>query len=665
MPINLTSNLDTNQPYIPIVSSTMAPKLGGVAQVFTSVAALKTAVDTEKANIAATLPVWVDGQTLTVTSESAKGVTRVWSTSAQHARTAIIPPGISVVLAGDLNAVLFGSGAPSSGTGSDGDISVDRAGNAYYTKTAGSWALTGTLTAASGGASVLGPYATTSSLPSASTNSGVTALIGASAPYTVYQSDGSSWYPQLSAAQSTAIVNSSSAATLTLTYDGSNRVSTSSRVGGRAYTFQYPDPTHIVIQATSPPSGSLAEVTVTLDSSGRFIGASGNFEMAGASPGASAYPTWRASQPAMSVVQVPASGYLSDLDPTVTTSITPAGSNWVGRGMTLGGFAWTSAVVDQTTGDLHFPILGGHTDYGGNDSYKLRTTLNTPTWNRLRLPSGAVGGPVINGQDGQEATAVYSDGNPRAVHSYNNEVWVPGIGPVLTRMVGPYVTGVPDVKKVFSFDPVAGTWTFRLDYSSLTGMGTGEGCSEYDPVRDVIWTVGQQTSTLVKIDGIRTGTWTASKFGATDNWIKSSGFIRLCPTLDVLVMWPGNNGHEVILRSPTVAGTVTYPTVTGSFSSGLDLTSANQPGAGFTWCDDLNCFLIWHQPNGQTLEVSTLTPPATLGGTWVKGYITFTGTAPSLAKADGTYGRFNYVKKLNGVILVNKTTEKPYFFATA
>jgi hypothetical protein len=59
--------------------------------------------------------------------------------------------GLNVTLAGDVNSLLFEAGAPDAGTGIDGDVSIDWAGNAYYTKAAGAWSSTGSIYSAGGG----------------------------------------------------------------------------------------------------------------------------------------------------------------------------------------------------------------------------------------------------------------------------------------------------------------------------------------------------------------------------------------------------------------------------------------------------------------------------------------------------------------------------------
>jgi hypothetical protein len=373
-------------------------------------------------------------------------------------------------------------------------------------------------------------------------------------------------------------------------------------------------------------------------------------------------PSWVQAMPLNTWAQVPAGNTLASLDVSTNPTYTPAGADWVGSGMAAGAFSWTGMCFDQASGIGYYPILGGHHDYGGNDTYKV-VYGDTVVHSRLKLASGMLPGPAITAVDGNESTGVYSDGGLRTTHGYNNSVFVPGIGPVLVRQVGTYWNPL-DVKQVWSMDPTTGAHSLRADYSALTALGSGEGGCDYDPVRDCVWAMGQGTSTMIQIDAMRTGAWTVTKRGAWDNWLKSGGHCKYVPTLDRLVLWPANNGAEVVEFNPATYATVNCAT-SGSFSAGLDLTHTDQPGAGMTWCDPLGCFLIWHNPSSNRTQISTLTPPATAGGTWVKGTLAVSGSnaiTPSAARQSGTFGRLAYSRQLGGVLLNNGTTEPTYFF---
>ena len=151
---NFQSALSTTQPYIPAIRRAHLGRYVGLMCVYESVTALNDAVVIERLNIDAAAGLWIDGEVLVVANEFLAGrICRTWDVAGEHARTLQLRPGLEITLAGDTNAVLFAAGLPDNGTGSDGDVSVDWAGNAYYTKAAGAWSSTGDLYAAGGGGS--------------------------------------------------------------------------------------------------------------------------------------------------------------------------------------------------------------------------------------------------------------------------------------------------------------------------------------------------------------------------------------------------------------------------------------------------------------------------------------------------------------------------------
>lgn len=137
---NLSSPLGATSSSMPLVSAAAIGQLAGVPIVFATMAALTAAITAERANIAGLGAVWSDKQPVGVASEVASGVMRSWNSSAQHSRTAVLGVGVTAVLAGDSNQVLFGAGTPAAGTGLVGDVVVDGAAGVFYTKTgAATW----------------------------------------------------------------------------------------------------------------------------------------------------------------------------------------------------------------------------------------------------------------------------------------------------------------------------------------------------------------------------------------------------------------------------------------------------------------------------------------------------------------------------------------------
>ena len=139
---NLSSSLGTNNDAIPAVNATQIGKFAGLHKVFPTLVALNLAVVAERGNITATTNMWVTGESMSVAAEPT-AVERSWfvggSAAASHARTVLLPSGLSVILAADTNTVLVTTGVPAGGTGADGDIAIDVASNLYYLKASGAW----------------------------------------------------------------------------------------------------------------------------------------------------------------------------------------------------------------------------------------------------------------------------------------------------------------------------------------------------------------------------------------------------------------------------------------------------------------------------------------------------------------------------------------------
>lgn len=139
---NVASSLGSTQRYIPVVSQSQIGRYAGLFMHFPTISALNAAIAEEALNIGEASAIWTDNQPISVATEAVAGVHRVWKTGLGHARTVVLAPGKTAVLAANTNTVLSTSGAPAGGTGADGDIAIDPATGLFYTKAAGSWAQT-------------------------------------------------------------------------------------------------------------------------------------------------------------------------------------------------------------------------------------------------------------------------------------------------------------------------------------------------------------------------------------------------------------------------------------------------------------------------------------------------------------------------------------------
>lgn len=384
--------------------------------------------------------------------------------------------------------------------------------------------------------------------------------------------------------------------------------------------------------------------------------------------------------------EIPSSNTLSSLDPD-TLGIVPPGSNFIGtRGLTLGGYAWTGAVWDEANKEFRLPMMGGHTDYGGNETYRIALGVNSPVFVADRRPSGAVGMTPVDALGATRYTGRYDDGRRRPGHLYNNACFVPGLGPVVTRTAGAFPDGVntvdglgltiaAHVRQAYWLDN-AGESHDLCDFGAIPGQGGGgasqdDGGAAFDPTRGAagtVWTVGHATSRLIKID-IATGT--ATPWGASDNFIASGGALKYIPGLDVLAcIGPGSNFQ--IIRLDLGATAPVSPALSGAFSAGL--LWDNFYGAAVDWETGAWRFLIWCNPTSRT-ELSTLTMsnPANPSAPWVRGVQAVApgnAVTPPVIVAPGPnthgaspFGRGAYSPSLGAWVMLGNTTQKPYAFA--
>lgn len=358
---------------------------------------------------------------------------------------------------------------------------------------------------------------------------------------------------------------------------------------------------------------------------------------------------------------------LADIDPGLDPTITPPGADYVARGMTLGLLAWTGGVWDDDSGTFWIPLGGGHTDYGGNEPYRIKLDADAPQWQMVRRPTGAIGNTGRT-RDGREISGLYFDGRLRAVHSYNNQTFVPGLGPVITRLAGCFYTATisPGNARAYRLDD-NGEAHLICDYAALAGgnpvISALDGTCAYDPSRGrrgTIWTLGHGLSKLISID---LETRVATAHTGAIGFLASADAMHYLPEYDalaginrgVLKIWPlWRNEYATIT-----------PVQVGNFSVGLDIV--NLTGFGSTWSPVLRQLCLYENRSNRLGEISTLTPTGDASATWSRGVLPVAAAnrvvPPPLAN-DGLFGRFGYSTKLRGFYLVPSTRSKPYFFAT-
>lgn len=366
-------------------------------------------------------------------------------------------------------------------------------------------------------------------------------------------------------------------------------------------------------------------------------------------------PAWRQAMAAGTWALVPGNT-LSDINPANSAAINPnhpGAAPWAGStGHAAVVSAWCGACWDDETGTFWLPLSGGHNDYFGNEPYKNCLFVDTPAWEMLRNPTGAVGntGGVFN--DGLESTGVNWDGRFRACHSYNKPTYVPGRGPMMTILssTSPNPSG-PNYSLLLN--ETTGEMTH---VATNSGAGGTDGGSAYDPSRNRLYWLGSNGARLTYLN-CDTWAWTTLSGGTYHNDYSNQSLIYV-PGKDVLVNLSAGTG--VLSVFDPVTGTRYQPGTTGS--GGATLSGSG----GAKWSALLGCILYWHNSTSTTL-ITTITPPANpLTEPWVLGTLSVDPSntvTPTARNSNGTYGRFQVSEKLRAAFLLNATNQQIYAFA--
>lgn len=354
---------------------------------------------------------------------------------------------------------------------------------------------------------------------------------------------------------------------------------------------------------------------------------------------------------------LPTSNTLSSLNPKNNASINPnypSSPEWQGTsGQAAIITPWCGACYDQATDTMWLPLQGGHSDYSGNEPYRVRISAGAPVYELVRWPSGAIGN-LLTTNDGQEATGVYADGQPRSIHSYNKPVFVPGVGPFIAVQGNCAPSAAAGTNKPVFVNPVTGIGTLKASNSSAGTTSGGGSC--FDSSRGAqgsIWWRGAGTDKFCRYD-VASDTWYDA--GSTSSL---SSYVSLARNPDDDYILMGHSGGWKVFDCAT--NTLYTPTFSGTVSGSL------RPGYTQThWVPSLGAFVCWDNSSDYT-RITRLTPGTNpFTDAWAIDYLPVSVSntvTPSARQTNGTYGRFQYSPNLNGFVLLNSTSEAGYFFA--
>lgn len=368
-------------------------------------------------------------------------------------------------------------------------------------------------------------------------------------------------------------------------------------------------------------------------------------------------PAWRSAIAPNTWAEV--GNALVSVDPKLDDTINPnhpLNSPWNGtvgqNGLVI---AYSGACFDEAGQVLWLPLQGGHADYAGNEPYKIDLSVDSPVWEMVRNPSGALGNEgVLTNSTAAENTGLYDDGRPRAIHSYNKCVYIPGVGPAISTQGNCSFTASGGTDKPILISPITGEMTLHGADNPYSSAPSGSGAC-YDPTRHCIWYKGWNTGFIAKYD-IALNSW--SSIGSSHS---VGGYLSLTylPDQDCL-LWISDgltNGFAVV---DCVTGTLYEPSISGSLV-GMILSGRTQPRLF-----DTNTLALWDNTSDTTIinTLSFASNPRT--DTWQIGQLPVDGSnavTPTVKAGNGTYGRFFYIPKYDCFGVFNSNTDKIFMYA--
>lgn len=368
-------------------------------------------------------------------------------------------------------------------------------------------------------------------------------------------------------------------------------------------------------------------------------------------------PSWVSDIPLYHWDTAPSSNTLLSLDPNANPSINPnypADAEWNAGGVAAMMDVWCGSIYNHIDHELHIPIGGGHGDYAGNEPYRFSFNSDTPAWDMLRPPSGAIGN-LLTTNDGQESTGLYSDGRFRAIHSYNKLCFVPNLGAVIPILGNTaWEANGANIGGVISLttgEIVGGTWTGHPNSATHSGSGT---C--YDSSRHAVWYRGAGTGRFVRRN-LTEQTW--DEVGPSG---AGSGYCALTYLEDwdcLLVAKNFDDTPSQLSIFDCTTGTRIPKTINGT------LVGASSIGGGSQWHSvGSNEAAMWDNASNTT-EVNKLTwtgNPRTATDFTVSQY-PVAGTnsiIPTARTGNGTYGRF-FHDPLWGIFGVVNAVNQPVY----
>jgi hypothetical protein len=280
---------------------------------------------------------------------------------------------------------------------------------------------------------------------------------------------------------------------------------------------------------------------------------------------------------------------------------------------------------------------GGHGDYAGNEWYAYGPIeSNNPSYIRLNDPT--IPAPTNVDRDG--------NGIPVSRHTYDHLVYLPETNEVLSVGVGGKYSSGGSGTAIDLFDLADMTYEPKGNMTGQGGVGTGisgdwnYGASGYNPTTRNAYVCGIGNGSSVQCFDVATRTMSATTLNNPNGAGNSKGCVD--PVRNLLLQM-SNSGQLLGINLNTLPNAPTILTTTGTAPSGgiwaLDWDSIN------------NRLVVWNSAN--VSQIHFLTPASnSVSTSWAWSTVNPGGVSPSGVAGNGVYGRFQFVPKWGGGVIL-------------
>jgi hypothetical protein len=245
--------------------------------------------------------------------------------------------------------------------------------------------------------------------------------------------------------------------------------------------------------------------------------------------------------------------------------------------------AWCGGIADPVNKEFALVCNGGHTNYHGNEAYKVSFEDDDLQWIRLRNATTAPGSGSLR---------TLSDGRPASQHSYTSPVACNGKW-YLCGLHGTSYAGGSFPQALFEFlHPTHGLDNTNNDYVDhgnplIANGNTGNICSLYDPTENLLIVIaGGNSNPSIRFMNATTRAVTANNTNALNDGC--SGFSAGYDSTHRNILLRGNAGWWTVRMSARTAAWQ-QPS-----ASGVSVGTTNS----FPWHEASGKFLTWVQGTG-------------------------------------------------------------------